>query len=93
VNSETNIANEVKCGRVANGVNSELNTNGTPPYSANGVNPKPNSATDGGNSQMNTNSKRVCEDAPKKGRAKMSMTELKMAPRSGRVELQPRGHR
>ena len=90
VNSERNSANEVNYGRVDNGVNSKPNSaNGinSEPNSANGVNPEPNSATDGGNSQLNTNSKRVREDAPKRGRAKMSRTELKMAPRSGRVEL------
>ena len=69
----------------ANGINSARE--------ANGADSLLNSATEGGNSELNIGSKRVREDVPKRGRAKMSCTELKMAPRSGRVELEPRGHR
>ena len=74
--SERTSANGISCERVANGVNSQLN-----------------SASEGGNSELNIGSKRSREDAPKRGRAKMSHTELKMAPRSGKVELEPRGDR
>lgn len=74
--SERTSANGINCERVANGVNSQLN-----------------SASEGGNSELNIGSKRSREDAPKRGRAKMSRTELKMAPRSGKVELEPRGDR
>ncbi|RLM74430.1 hypothetical protein C2845_PM15G07700 [Panicum miliaceum] len=52
-----------------------------------------NGASDCGNSQLNIGSQRVRENAAKRGRAKMSRTELKMVPRTGRVELAPRGHR
>jgi len=69
----------------ANGINSARE--------ANGADSLLNSATEGGNSELNIGSKRVREDVPKRGRAKMSRTELKMAPHSGRVELEPRGHR
>ena len=74
--SERTSANGISYERVANGVNSQLN-----------------SASEGGNSELNIGSKRSREDAPKRGRAKMSRTELKMAPRSGKVELEPRGDR
>jgi len=74
--SERTSANGISCERVANGVNSQLN-----------------SASEGGNSELNIGSKRSREDAPKRGRAKMSRTELKMAPHSGKVELEPRGDR
>ena len=96
--SERSSANGMKHERVANGVNSQLNgtsdganceLNGT----SDGLNSPLNGASDGGNSHGNIGSKRVRLDAPKRGRANMSRTELKMAPRSGRVELAPRGHR
>ncbi|CAN6340144.1 unnamed protein product [Urochloa humidicola] len=78
VNSQLNGASD--------GVNSQLNG------VADGVNSQLNGSSDGVNSQQN-GSNRVLMDAPKRGRAKMSRTELKMAPRSGRVELVPKGHR
>jgi len=96
--SERSSANCMNHERVANGVNSQLNgisdganceLNGT----SDGLNSPLNGASDGGTSHGNIGSKRVRLDAPKRGRAKMSRTELKMAPRSGRVELAPRGHR
>jgi len=79
--SERNSANGA-----SHGVNTQLNG------ASDGVNSQLNGASDGGNSHVNIGSKRVLGDAPKKGRAKMSRTELKMAPRSGRVELAPKGH-
>ena len=79
--SERNNANGA-----SHGVNTQLNG------ASDGVNSQLNGASDGGNSHVNIGSKRVLGDAPKKGRAKMSRTELKMAPRSGRVELAPKGH-
>ena len=96
--SERSSANGMNHERVADGVNSQLNgtsdganceLNGT----SDGLNSPLNGASDGGNSHGNIGSKRVRLDAPKRGRAKMSRTELKMAPRSGRVELAPRRHR
>ncbi|XP_039815223.1 uncharacterized protein LOC120678134 [Panicum virgatum] len=92
--SERTSANGINCERVANGVNSQLNSASEGGQRvANGVNSQLNSASEGGNSEMNIGSKRSREDAPKRGRAKMSRTELKMAPRSGKVELEPRGDR
>jgi len=92
--SERTSANGINCERVANGVNSQLNSASEGGQRvANGVNSQLNSASEGGNSELNIGSKRSREDAPKRGRAKMSRTELKMAPRSGKVELEPRGDR
>ncbi|CAN6311540.1 unnamed protein product [Urochloa humidicola] len=89
VNSQLNGATDgvnSQLNGVADGVNSQVNG------SSNGVSSQLNGSSDGVNSQQN-GSKRVLVDAPKRGRAKMSRTELKMAPRSGRVELVPKGHR
>ena len=92
--SERTSANGINYERVANGVNSQLNSASEGGQRvANGVNSQLNSASEGGNSELNIGSKRSREDAPKRGRAKMSRTELKMAPRSGKVELEPRGDR
>lgn len=78
VNSQLNSASHA--------VNSQLNAH------SDGVNSQLNSGSHGVNSQPN-GSKRVHANAPARGRAKMARTELKMAPRSGKVELVPRGDR
>jgi hypothetical protein len=47
--------------------------------------------TEGVNSQLNVGSKQGCENPSKRGRGKLNRTELKMVPRSGRVQLEPSG--
>jgi hypothetical protein len=45
------------------------------------------------NSSLNSGSKRCSQAPTKRGRAKMARTELAVPPRSGRVVLEPVGHR
>jgi hypothetical protein len=56
------------------------------------VNSRLSGGSGGVNSNLNIGSKRGCQALAKRGRAKMSRTELAVPPRSGRVELEPVGH-
>jgi len=68
------------------GVNSERSANaGDSQQNGSGDGAQLNGGSEGGNSQLNVN-------PSKRGRGKLTRTELKMVPRSGRVQLEPVGH-
>jgi hypothetical protein len=57
------------------------------------VNSRLSGGSGGVNSGLNIGSKRGSQAPAKRGRAKMARTELAVPPRSGRVVLEPVGHR
>ena len=68
------------------GVNSERSANaGDSQQNGSGDGAQLNGGSEGGNSQLNVN-------PSKRGRGKLTRTELKMVPHSGRVQLEPVGH-
>jgi hypothetical protein len=57
------------------------------------VNSRLSGGSGGANNSLNIGSKRGSQAPAKRGRAKMARTELAVPPRSGKVVLEPVGHR